>query len=287
MLKIPCALMLFCCVFASCNEYLEVSRVVYQSVRAQKNVPSEIPEDAKIVVVYNITENGAIIPVVFNRTDEIMIIDQTKSFFVNSDGISKSYYDPTIRTTSTTAMSSTTGGASVNLGAIGGLFGIGGPVGSLLNGINVGGAETAGSATTNTTYFADQPQVALAPRSSSAMSKSYMITGLGQQDAMRSFIASKPKESYCKFSVCISYSIDEGKTFDKVVTDFYVNAQIVAYPPQKGMLNDALRSVYHAKSDALSEQWWVLRFVNNIPESESAQKIHDTRFNNGCFYDYK
>lgn len=287
LLKIPCALsLIISCAMASCSSnQLEVSRVVYQSVRMQTAVEDEIPQNAKIVVAYRITEDGAIIPIVFNQTDEIMIIDQTKSFFVNSNGVSTSYYDPTVRTTSTTDLSSNTGGASLNLGAVGNLLGIGGAVGSFLNGVNVGGSATSGTATTNTTYISDQPQVALAPRSNGAMSKVYYVTGLGDNN-VSSFIASKPNESYCKFSVCISYSTNDGKTFDKLVTDFYVNAQIVAHVTQ-GMVNDALRNVFLTKNDALYENWWLLRFVNNIPAGEDDAKIRDSRFNNGLFYDYK
>lgn len=129
---------------SSCGTKLVTTAVAYQSVRTTFTQPSEIPQEAKIAVCYDIDEDGKLNAVVFNRTSEIMIIDQTKSFFVNSDGQSTSYFDPTVRTTSQTDMSSATKGASVNLGAVGNALGIGGPLGSLLGGINVGGSSLEG-----------------------------------------------------------------------------------------------------------------------------------------------
>ena len=280
-------LALTCIMFASCSQgTLNTTKVTYQSVRKATPVNDKIPDDAKIAVFYSITANGAITPIVVNKTKEIMIIDQTMSFFVDSNGESKSYYDPTIRTTSTTDISSTTTGASLNLGAVGNALGIGGSIGALLPGINIGGSGTSGTSTTNTTYFADMPRVSLAPNSQGAMSKSYIISDVGKhslKNSLNSYFASSIDESLCRFSVCISYSLDGGDTFDKIVTDFYVNAQIIENVNQKGKVNAALRQIYNRKPEALSEQWWLLYFVNNLP---SAYNIYDSR-QQGIIYDYK
>ena len=175
--------LIICVVFASCGSTkLSTNSVGYQSVRtthAQPSQTSPIPDDAKIAVAYSIGGDGALTAIVYNRTSEIMTIDQTKSFFVNSDGTSASYYDPTVRTTSVTDMSSVTKGGSVNLGSITGALGIGGTIGQLANGINLGGSGTSGTAETSTTYVADLPQVSLAPHSNGAMSKTFHVTGLG------------------------------------------------------------------------------------------------------------
>lgn len=108
-------------------------------------------------------------------TNEIMTIDQTKSFFVNSDGNSNSYYDPTVRVESTTEISSKTRGGSVNMGAVGGFLGVTGPALGLLNGINLGGAKTEGISKTKASYSSDMPQISLSPKSSRVMSKIYKI----------------------------------------------------------------------------------------------------------------
>ena len=265
---------------------LSTSSVGYQSVRtthAQPTQTSPIPDDAKIAVAYYIGGDGALTAVVYNRTSEVMTIDQTKSFFVNSDGKSVSYYDPTVRSTSVTDMSSVTKGVSVNLGSITSALGIGGPVGLLSNGINLGGSGTSGAAETSTTYVADLPQVSLAPHSNGAMSKTFHITGIGAASLSGSAInqpSLTKEQSYCRFSVCISYSIDGGQTFDKLVTDFYANSKVIVPVTQKGRVNDALRQVYQTKQDAINEYWWLLNFNYNIPTGYNKRV-------QGILYDYK
>lgn len=271
-LKIFAGCATLCMTLASCSsaDKLTVRSVGYQSVKtkhAQPTVERPIPDKAKIAVAYSISENGKLTAIVYNRTSEIMVIDQTKSFFVNSDGTSTSYYDPTVRTTSTTTSSSSTTGASLNLGAVAGAFGIGGALGTLASGINVGGSGTDGVATTNTTYVADLPQVSLAPRSNGAMSKVFRVNGLGTSAMGNNKVTQthlNDSQSYCRFSVCISYSVDNGKTFEKLVTDFYANSMVVVPVQRKGRVNDALREVYATKSDLLHEPWWLLHFNNNI-----------------------
>ena len=282
----------FCCaaiclLLGSCeSSKLTTYSVAYQSVRtkhAQPTSSSPIPDEAKILVAYTISEDGALTAVVYNRTSEIMTIDQTKSFFVNSDGKSTSYYDPTVKTTSTTDMSSITKGTTVNLGVITGALGIGGTLGQIANGVNVGGSGTNGSATTNTTYIADQPQVALAPHGNGAMSKTFKINGIGRQSLdCGSEMATDLSDiqSYCCFSVCISYSFDNGVTFDKIVTDFYANSKIIVPVAQTGQVNDALRKVYSAKPDLLNEYWWLLHFNSNVSTGYN-ERVQ------GILYDYK
>lgn len=274
-------------VLASCGSAkLSTGSVGYQSIRtthAQPSQKSPIPDDAQIAVAYTIGGDGALTAIVYNRTSEIMTIDQTKSFFVNSDGKSVSYYDPTVRTTSVTDMSSVTKGGSVNLGAIAGAFGVGGTIGQIANGINLGGSGTTGTAETSTTYVADLPQVSLAPHSNGAMSKTFKIAGIGSSSLSGSAVNQPSltnEQSYCRFSVCISYSIDGGQTFDKIVTDFYANSKIVVPVIQKGRVNDALRQVYQSKQDAINEYWWLLNFNYNIPGG------FDKRVQ-GILYDYK
>ncbi len=277
----------FAAFFASCSSTkLTTTSVAYQSITTKHAQPTQafpIPEDAKIAVAYMISDEGDLTAVVYNRTSEIMTIDQTMSFFVNSDGTSTSYYDPTVRTTSTTDLSSTSKGASVNLGSIAGAFGIGGVVGQLANGINVGGSGTSGQSLTNTTYVADQPRISLSPKSNGAMSKVFKVAGIGKASLKQSsgtFPMLSEKESYCRFSVCISYSVDGGNTFDKIVTDFYADSKVVVPVVRHGFVNEALRQVYTAKPDALKEPWWMLYFVNNVDLGNDC-KVQ------GVLYDYQ
>ena len=263
----PLSALLGLIVFASCSSSkLVTTAVAYQSVRTEQYKP-EIPDDAKIVVGYSISSGGSITAVVRNLTNEIMIIDQTKSFFVDTDGRSISYYDPTVRTTSNTTMASSSTGASVNLGAIAGAIGIGGAIGRVLGGVNVGGSNTAGASTTNTTYFADQPHISLAPKSHGAMSKVFPISGIGEpslQNASETYASFTSDNSIRKFSVCISYSIDGGETFEKIVTPFYLNSIMICPVKQHGIVNEALRTILSKKPDAIYEPWWLLYSCSNL-----------------------
>lgn len=265
-------------IMSSCgSQKLITSKVAYQSVRTTE-YHEKVPENAKIAVVYAITPQGKLTVNVFNKTTDVMIIDQTLSFFVDTDGKSYSYYDPTVRTTTNTSTTSSTEGASVNLGAIGRAVGIGGPLGSLLGGINVGGAETVGSSVSNTTYFADQPQIALGPGGSGVMSDYFPISNWGENylnNVQNSFVAELDAESPSRFSVCIAYSVDGGNTFEKLVTKFYVNSQIIKLVRNQGEVNDALQDVYRTKPDALYEPCWLLYFENNI---NSSRNVYDSRF---------
>lgn len=280
---------------ASCGtkKVLNVDVVGYQSIRTRHAQPSPqrpIPNKAEIAVVYTISGNGEITAVVYNRTPHTMVIDQTKSFFVNADGKSTSYYDPTIRTTSSTSSTSITRGGSINLGALAGAFGIGGVLGTLASGINLGGAGTNGTAITNATYVADQPQVSLAPRSNGAMSKVFSIIGIGKEalkEGSATLINIPEQQSYSHFSVYISYSLDDGKTFKRLDTDFYANSKMIIPVSPRGRTNEALRKIYTAKQDAIHEPWWMLYFSNNIDKNNASIKAgHDFRVQ-GILFDYQ
>lgn len=298
-------LMLFCisASLAACGPAgkLTTTSVVYQSVKtrhAQPTKVSPIPDDARIAVAYQISDMGKLTAVVYNRTSEIMVIDQTMSFFVNSDGSSTSYYDPTIRTTSTTNASSTTSGASVNLGAVASVLGIGGTLGQLASGINMGGSGTSGEAVTTTTYVADQPRVSIGPHGNGAMSKVFEVNGLSVsslRNAQYSVPVMKESDSFCRFSVCISYSFDGGQTFDQLTTNFYADSRVSVPVERSGRVNDSLRNLFTIKPDALYEPWWLLSFNDNISAEANSSadsfmedsKRQTTNYCNGILFDYQ
>lgn len=292
-MKNSCLLLAAACsmLLASCSTKLAVRDVSYQSVcNVRQDQIAGIPENAVIALFPVIDENGKMSVVVKNLTDEIMVIDRTKSFFVNSDGVSTVYYDPTVKTTSSTVLNSGTKGVGVNLGAVGSALGVSGALGTALNGINVGGSSTSGNSVTNTTYTIDQPSASLAPKGQADMGRVFSITGIGESflEELSSKAAGtdiyKPhvtdKESYCKFSVCVSYSLDGGKTFEKIVSDYYTNSIMLANVRSNGDVNASLRKIYENKANALSEPWFLLHFNANIEDT------HNTHVNN-ALYDYK
>lgn len=285
---------------------LNVQSVAYQSVTTtrpeiQKN--PAIPESARILATYAIDQNGKLAVFVKNLTDEILVVDQEMSFFINSNGVSTSYYDPTVRTVSNTSFGSSTSGIGVNLGAIASAFGVGGPLGTLMGGINVGNSSTSGNSTTNTTVFADQKRISVGPRGSGAMSKLFEVSGIGCQalknmgtDANTNSPRLDFKKSPIRFKVCISYSLDEGENFEKLITDFYVDSSVAAPVLSKGNVNEAMRKVMTLKPDLLGEPWYLLYINDNIADvvgdgfyvpSFSSRNIRYDAIVQGLLYDYQ
>ena len=125
--------------------------------------------------------------------------------------------------------------------------------------------------------MADQPRISLAPKSKGALSKSFSINGVGQ-NALKHVTTN---HTNMKFSVCISYSIDGGNTFKKIVSDFYVNNETIVPVEAKGQVNNSLRQLFSIKPDAMDEPWWILHFSNNVSNNKT-----DT-MQQGILYDYQ
>ena len=273
----------FCGIFTSCGIVRNKTNcVTYQSIRQKYSQPTKeepIPQEAKITVAYNISLTGELTAIVYNRTSEIMTIDQTQSFFVNSNGISTSYFDPTVKTISSTDLSSNTKGVSVNLGSIASAFGVGGIVGDIASGINVSGSGTKGQAVKEETLIADQPQVSVAPNSTTVMSKVFKIACLDNyKEESRRIITPllELEESPYKFSVCISYSFDGGNTYDRILTEFYVDSYMNIPLKDGGLVNKALSEIEQNKPDMYNVPWYMLIF-----------RKADKYFTTGTLYDYQ
>lgn len=86
-----------------------------------------------------------LVPHIENKTDRTIYLDLANCFLI-LDNEAEAYYVPT----ATQVTNSSSSGASVNVGAITGALGVGGVVGTLANGVNVGGGST--STTSNITY---------------------------------------------------------------------------------------------------------------------------------------
>lgn len=69
-----------------------------------------------------------------------------------------------------------------------------------------------------------------------------------------------------QFSVCISYRLGNDGEWEKIVTNFYVNAEMVVNI-QKGAVNDAFRQIYTNKPDALSESAFLFKITHNLVSS--------------------
>lgn len=271
------SLLLLLIVFNACGvTKLKVLSVSYQSIRNEHtDVNSIIPRDARIVVRHQVSSKGELEVFVQNMTDSIMIIDRTMSFFVNSDGMSTSYYDPNIHTTTTSDMASRTVGATVNLGTVGSALGVNGVAGRILSGVSVGSSSTAATSVSNTIYSVDQPSVAIGPRGQIGMARAFDIEGVGSeflkalssQNTTREDIhltASKADESVAKFSVIISFSTDGGKHFEKISTEYYTDLLMLSNVKRTGKVNSSLRDILH-QPDVLRRGWNIIYFHQRPP----------------------
>ena len=291
-------LLLWMVITVSCsNKSLVVSDVTYQSIRTYFAKPEELPSEATIAVEYFIDPSGTILSVVYNLTDEIITIDQTKSFLVNTKGESVSYYDPTIKSTTTGDLESSTSGTSFNLGAIANAFGIGGPLGSLMGGTTLSGSSTAGSFSSNTVTVVDQPKISIGPHGRIVMSKQFKIYNVGKgalkAKTESNFIDSNFSQSPLHFSVTVCYELNGKDNIEKLTTDFYVNTNLCKNVT-KGKVSDAFTAIYQAKPDALVEPAYIICLSTNMEELDVSyydvtmdpMKIV-TNYAHGSLIDYK
>ena len=238
---------------SSCASYHPCYGVFYKSIRpATFKEPGELKE-ASIAVVTNIDKDGNVNVLVKNLTDDILTVDQTRSFFVDEEKTSKSFYDPTIRTSSTTSANSSSIGRSFNLGAVAQILGIGGAIGTILNASSVTGSTTHGNATTVTVQTKDMPRITIAPRGQMLLSKTFRYNTLNNYQSQTTAPESSPQTC----SVTVAYSFDDGANWDKITTDFFTNASLVI-PVDNGKTNDAIRKLIELKPNITKEPWFIM-----------------------------
>lgn len=264
---------------------LMVSSVGYQSIRTTFAQPKKIPDSAKIAVEYFINPQGELLAVVYNLSNDIITIDQTKSFLINTNGQSLSYYDPTIKTTTSGSFNAETTSTSLNLGVLSNVFGLNGPLGNLLNSTPVGNASTHGTFQSNTVTISDMPHVRIGPRGNMALSKQFKISGVGKgniNSGSNNFINCKSNNSPLRFSVCISYALEDAP-LNKLVTNFYVNSSILE-SCVKGKVNDSFSRIYNYKTDALIEPSYIFVINTNLP-TKPIENFYGDLINTHYIYD--
>ena len=130
-----------------------VFRPTEESVLADANVEMA----AKCVYEENYIAEAKYVVSIKNKTNKTIYIDLGNSYFLRGEW-SEAYYVPTVSST-TSGVSS---GVGVNLGAVTGAMGVGGSVGKLASGINVG----TGNSEYNTTVTYSQRVISIPPKSS-------------------------------------------------------------------------------------------------------------------------
>lgn len=180
-----------------------------------------------------------------NKTDKVIYVDLGNSFSTDKF-TTRCYYDPS---KVVSINDGKTSGSSLNLGAVAGVFGLGGTiVGRLASGVNVGSAETGGTTTT----YSPQQYVAIPPGGRGYISKwekeydgpirregesilregeSFKLllksVGINKNDSKVFSEANSP----CKRDYYITYSTDpQFKTYSVVRFSVYIHQIVGAYP---------------------------------------------------------
>lgn len=201
---------------------------------------SSVVSTNEIEMIYN-GENIAL----KNKTDKVIYVDLGNSFSTDKF-TTRCYYDPS---KVVSINDGKTSGSSLNLGAVAGVFGLGGTiVGRLASGVNVGSAETGGTTTT----YSPQQYVAIPPGGSGYISKwekeydgpirregenilregeSFKLllksVGINKNDSKVFSEANSP----CKRDYYITYSTDpEFKTYSVVRFSVYIHQIVGTYP---------------------------------------------------------
>ena len=196
------------------------------------------------------TYNQALKLVLKNKLNKTIYVDLGNSFFRRGDKATP-YFIPS---STSTATSSTTGG-SVNAGAVAGALGIGGTVGKLAGGINVGGGTSSSSV--SVTYA--QRVVAIPPMSTINLEPQLLFDEYGCDGMFRMKYDKKRQVLYFKFkkkgveqyalgeahdfseqnsplnfSIYITYSLTEDCTYTKSISSSLYLRRIVGVRKMSG-----------------------------------------------------
>ena len=156
--------------------------------------------------------NHAFSATIKNKTSRTLYIDLGNTFFVRGE-IATAYYVPSATSTASTASS----GVSVNAGSVAGALGIGGTVGKLASGINVGGGNS--SATVNVTY--SQRVIAIPPKSSKFLDYKYLFDGY----SCEGFHVYEAGSKYMPFTTEINFLNAQGKKYKYKQMEFHEFSQ--------------------------------------------------------------
>ena len=126
-------------IFTSCTS-------VYRATYMTENIKGNAVVDEKNMFVdygkfeVQYTTKGDVM--IINKTDSTMYIDMAESYYIGNGDAQRLYTNSV-----TTNFSSGSKGATVNLGSVTNALGVGGVVGTLAQGVNVGGSNVSGLST--------------------------------------------------------------------------------------------------------------------------------------------
>lgn len=192
-----------------------------------------------------------------NKTSRVIYIDKAACFGAASTGETKTYFDSQEYTVTTGGDSSA--GTSVNLGSVAGALGVGGALGTLASGVNVGGDKSKFSAVTTT--HKDNRILSIPPNASVALS----------EDDVKSHPTEKKKfivtGSYEYFKIpSWSQNIDEIKVFTEENTPKAVKYMITySFDKELNKCYMVNFGVYLKETLGISYSWsnrWIRSFIH-------------------------
>lgn len=197
-----------------------------------------------------------------NKTDRIIYIDLANSFFTRNES-SVPYYIP--KATSNVTGKST--GTTVNMGAIADAIGIGGSLGTLANGVNMG--STNSSSTETITY--SQRIISIPPYSSRTLDYQFLFPENMNKVYGENFLHQEKNTLHCYFSKGARLKIGEERSFREENSPVKIGS-IVTYAfdeamskPQSLNLNLYTSKMIGCK---YSKLWWDTGAIskNQFPE---------------------
>ncbi len=155
----------------ACNNCTVKLGIKSSSIMSNEDI--EIEFVRKLATGYDYSDYVLYFINIKNKTDKVLYIDKGNCFRIYNDGYSYCYFDASKQTTVNNGGAS---GASVNLGSLAGAFGIGGVIGQVAGGVNVGG----GTSNSVSTTYASQRFIAIPPHGNKYLSE-YKFVGEGKR----------------------------------------------------------------------------------------------------------
>lgn len=190
-----------------------------------------------------------------NKTDKNIYIDLANSFKVDDQGMSTPYFNNKTITTNTNSGS----GAGLNIGAVTGALGVGGVIGTLAGGVNVGGGSSAGTSVTE----GQERILVIPPHAMASLPLEKKVDGKDILEISESFtchnlpdggipvnieefkVLYDENNSIAKNRRIITYStVADFSTYSRLNIELYIRAVLGAinsvwtYPPYRFYLND-------------------------------------------------
>lgn len=212
------------------------------SINEDENINIRYSMDTKFVMPYGAGPYPVMRIKITNKSHKIMYVDLGTSY-LKRNGVASAIYVP--KTTATTSSQSV--GIGVNAGAIADAAGIGGIVGTALNGVNVGGSK--GSSVTTTTMT---QRIVSVPPHSSMVVEDVIVIQPGYEQAFNGLFYFKKlakrlwccsrkfnglksgrimefdeTNTPCNIGCYLNYSFSEKfETSTGIETDYYVNKMV-------------------------------------------------------------